>query len=375
MFCFFENASRMLRANGEVHVNHKTTPPFDNWNIEKLAMQNFLILIDCVDFNKEDYPGYNNKRGDSTRCDEPFPLGDCSTFKFIYNPRVQKEYLRRNDMEVSRQQTSLPFSKIRNLEQLPEAVDLNYYPRTSTFPKINEVVRPVFDLRNGYTPISIDCNNVNVNEIHGRVASSADLRNGYPPISRDYFNNVTEIHGRIASSADLGNGYPPTSRDYNNVKEIHGRVASSTDLGNGYTPISKDYFNNVTEMHRRVDSSADCYYPDRYKILDSRRTLQPMELLQPLQLWPASSNCRFSTTNSFRRTMDIWPSLSVSARNEDYKYQVFGGKSRYLQEELCKTAAERPSYCSEFDRQRTDFERYIADGARKTYNSGNYVVQ
>ncbi|ERN19131.1 hypothetical protein AMTR_s00061p00154840 [Amborella trichopoda] len=30
----------------------------------------------------EDYPGYNNKRGDGGRCDEPFPLGVATTFKF-----------------------------------------------------------------------------------------------------------------------------------------------------------------------------------------------------------------------------------------------------------------------------------------------------
>lgn len=30
----------------------------------------------------EDYPGYSNKRGEGDRCDQPFPLGECSTFKF-----------------------------------------------------------------------------------------------------------------------------------------------------------------------------------------------------------------------------------------------------------------------------------------------------
>ncbi|XAR67324.1 hypothetical protein NMG60_11002031 [Bertholletia excelsa] len=87
---FFNNASCMLRVNGEVHVNHKTKPPFSHWNIEEIAQQNSLVLIECVDFHIEDYPGYNNKRGDGIRCDEPFPLGKCSTFKFKFLPTAKK---------------------------------------------------------------------------------------------------------------------------------------------------------------------------------------------------------------------------------------------------------------------------------------------
>ncbi|XP_057520354.1 uncharacterized protein LOC130800759 isoform X2 [Amaranthus tricolor] len=83
---FFHNARGMLRLNGEIHVNHKTSAPFCNWNLEELASQNSLVLFDCVPFRIENYPGYNNKRGDSWRCDEPFPLGECSTFKFIFSP-------------------------------------------------------------------------------------------------------------------------------------------------------------------------------------------------------------------------------------------------------------------------------------------------
>ncbi|XP_041029105.1 heavy metal-associated isoprenylated plant protein 41-like [Juglans microcarpa x Juglans regia] len=80
---FFSNAKGMLRANGEIHVNHKTTAPFCKWNIPKLASKNSLVLVGCVDFKKEDFPGYNNKRGDGSRCDNAFPLGKCSTFKFM----------------------------------------------------------------------------------------------------------------------------------------------------------------------------------------------------------------------------------------------------------------------------------------------------
>ncbi|XP_024968623.1 heavy metal-associated isoprenylated plant protein 41-like [Cynara cardunculus var. scolymus] len=83
VFSFFKNASQMLRPNGEVHVSHKTKFPFDCWNIVELASQSRLTLLECVEFKLEDYPGYINKRGDGLRSDEPFPLGECCTFKFI----------------------------------------------------------------------------------------------------------------------------------------------------------------------------------------------------------------------------------------------------------------------------------------------------
>ncbi|PWA58571.1 hypothetical protein CTI12_AA398660 [Artemisia annua] len=61
---FFKNASRMLRPYGEVHVSHKTAYPFNLWNIEELASQNSLSLFEHVKFEIQDYPGYNNKRGE-----------------------------------------------------------------------------------------------------------------------------------------------------------------------------------------------------------------------------------------------------------------------------------------------------------------------
>ncbi|KAJ9562506.1 hypothetical protein OSB04_007666 [Centaurea solstitialis] len=80
---FFKNASRMLRPDGEVHVSHKTKFPFNCWNIEQLASQSCLALLECVKFKIKDYPGYKNKRGDGSRSDAPFPLGKCCTFKFV----------------------------------------------------------------------------------------------------------------------------------------------------------------------------------------------------------------------------------------------------------------------------------------------------
>ncbi|KAJ8754828.1 hypothetical protein K2173_015340 [Erythroxylum novogranatense] len=63
---FFSNAIHMLEMDGE-----------------ELASSNSLSLIGSVDFLINDYPGYSNKRGDGANSDDPFPLGECRTFKFM----------------------------------------------------------------------------------------------------------------------------------------------------------------------------------------------------------------------------------------------------------------------------------------------------
>ncbi|KAF9615345.1 hypothetical protein IFM89_022996 [Coptis chinensis] len=79
---FFKNACDMLTANGEVHVTHKTTYPFSEWQIEQLAQYEGLCLIEKVRFTLFDYPGYVNKKGAGSKSNESFPVGECSTFKF-----------------------------------------------------------------------------------------------------------------------------------------------------------------------------------------------------------------------------------------------------------------------------------------------------
>ncbi|KAF8050633.1 hypothetical protein N665_1917s0001, partial [Sinapis alba] len=91
VFGFLHAASRMVRADGgEIHVSHKNKAPFCHWKLEELASRCSLALKQCVAFEKSEYPGYENKRGDGSRCDLPFPLGECTTFKFRVS-RVAKE--------------------------------------------------------------------------------------------------------------------------------------------------------------------------------------------------------------------------------------------------------------------------------------------
>ena len=79
---FLRSACKMLTHNGEVHVTHKTAYPFNKWEIEELAEEVGLRLVEKALFSKLDYPGYVNKRGDGSRTNKCFPIGECSTFKF-----------------------------------------------------------------------------------------------------------------------------------------------------------------------------------------------------------------------------------------------------------------------------------------------------
>nr|CAJ19328.1 hypothetical protein [Triticum aestivum] len=79
---FFATARRMLWRHGEIHVTHKTKHPYSTWGIEQLASESSLAMVEQAAFQIQDYPGYNQKRGSSWRCDQDFAIGDCSTFKF-----------------------------------------------------------------------------------------------------------------------------------------------------------------------------------------------------------------------------------------------------------------------------------------------------
>ena len=79
---FLRNAYDMLTEDGEVHITHKTSHPFSMWEIKELAKEVGLGLLNEVPFYIWDYPGYKNKKGDGSRCNDSFPVGLCSTFKF-----------------------------------------------------------------------------------------------------------------------------------------------------------------------------------------------------------------------------------------------------------------------------------------------------
>lgn len=147
MHGFFTNASGMLRANGEIYVTHKIKAPFSDWNLEELAAQNSLVLFDCVAFRREDYPGYNNKRGAGSRCDEAFNLGVCSTFKsgflssankmlrienyFVLNHRGSRQ-LNLTEMQQGRSSFDCRGPGTNSLENMNCILSLSGLPLTTT---------------------------------------------------------------------------------------------------------------------------------------------------------------------------------------------------------------------------------------------------
>ncbi|XP_025626731.2 uncharacterized protein [Arachis hypogaea] len=282
---FFKNASCMLSANGEIHVNHKTSPPFSNWEIEKLGEQSLLTLIELADFRKEDYPGYNNKRGDSGRCDEPFPLGMCSTYKFI---RATMRKCERKRKRGSGEQICRPYLEIQDArQQLPTtSVDLNCYSQSSEVSKFPRIV-------------------------------SSD----------------SSLYG----------------------------------LSNEHASIRCGYLNNVDATHHRAAHCAAYYYGQGMRQSSQRllQPLQPMKPLNPFQLWPTSTNVRYSQTY-YVRTMDI-TRLPLVARNEGY--QVYSGSSNYMGEAVGGTV-QRYHY----ERvERPQFQSYLSELHWEVVNGGNYV--
>ncbi|KAK0598297.1 hypothetical protein LWI29_033441 [Acer saccharum] len=80
---FLKNAKVMLKeGKGAIHVSHKEGDPYDKWELVNKAEKIGLIIHQVVPFCKQDYPGYHNKRAQGNNSDDPFPLGDCSTYKF-----------------------------------------------------------------------------------------------------------------------------------------------------------------------------------------------------------------------------------------------------------------------------------------------------
>ncbi|XP_012848376.1 PREDICTED: uncharacterized protein At4g26485-like [Erythranthe guttata] len=79
---FMRNGREMLTSRGEIHVTHKTSHPFSQWGIVELGREVGLVLTEEVNFSIWDYPGYRNKKGSGSNCDDTFPVGQSSTFKF-----------------------------------------------------------------------------------------------------------------------------------------------------------------------------------------------------------------------------------------------------------------------------------------------------
>ncbi|KAF5200081.1 Heavy metal-associated isoprenylated plant protein [Thalictrum thalictroides] len=77
---FMKNAKELMKEDGEIHITHKSSTSYREWNLENLAKQNRLKLIEEVEFRLWHYPGYNNKYGFGGN--ENFECYPSKTYKF-----------------------------------------------------------------------------------------------------------------------------------------------------------------------------------------------------------------------------------------------------------------------------------------------------
>ncbi|PIA27278.1 hypothetical protein AQUCO_08100013v1 [Aquilegia coerulea] len=92
---FMKNAKELITGDGEIHITHKSSTFYCEWNLENLGKQNRLKLIEEVEFNLRHYPGYNNKYGFGG--DKNFNCYPSKTYKF----GPQKNVLETNAFHLS----------------------------------------------------------------------------------------------------------------------------------------------------------------------------------------------------------------------------------------------------------------------------------
>ncbi|PWA98585.1 hypothetical protein CTI12_AA017080 [Artemisia annua] len=94
---YFKSASKMLNEGGEVHLRHREDPPYDSWNVVKLANKVGLKLQGKEQFLKSDYPGYHNKRGGDIQGNKTFPIVCAFTYKFAIDLPRGDDHHPKND--------------------------------------------------------------------------------------------------------------------------------------------------------------------------------------------------------------------------------------------------------------------------------------
>ncbi|KAK1566448.1 hypothetical protein Q3G72_000071 [Acer saccharum] len=120
---FFKSARKMLNENGEVHVTNRDDFPYNRWKLKKLAKKSGLILKEKVEFKKQDFPGYHNKRGGEINGNKTFPLNECYTFKFSLPEKSAEIYDCVSDIQIMK------------LAAVFQGVHLNNYHCSSNRPR------------------------------------------------------------------------------------------------------------------------------------------------------------------------------------------------------------------------------------------------
>ncbi len=71
-----------LNKTGCAIITHKTINPFGLWNIPQIGTSNGYTLEKTFDFNIDEYPGYQNRRGAGKCGGKKFPSDDAKTYVF-----------------------------------------------------------------------------------------------------------------------------------------------------------------------------------------------------------------------------------------------------------------------------------------------------
>jgi hypothetical protein len=299
---FFRNARGMLQAGGEIHVSHKTTAPFCQWNIKELASQNSLILAECVDFKIEDYPGYKNKRGDGSRCDEPFPLGQCSTFKFRMSHKTERSLRDIRHFAPAVHGSSQQFLEtLTQMQQCSTSNDFNY-PRAGQFTDMGYVSEDV------HLPFTV-----------GRIPHLALAEHGR---SQQFLETLTQMQQRLTSN-DFN--YPRAGQftDMGHVLEdvrlpfTVGRIPHLAPAAHGRT---QQFLETPTQMQQRSTSN-DFNYPRAGQFTDMGYVSEDVRLPFTVGRIPHLAPAAHGRTQQFLETPTQMQQRSTS---NDFNYPRAG---------------------------------------------------
>ncbi|XP_060188441.1 heavy metal-associated isoprenylated plant protein 41-like [Lycium barbarum] len=182
----------VLRVGGQIHVAHKTTPTYNRWDLVRLGKENSLICIECAEFRAENYPGYNNKKGDGPKCDEPFHLGECQTFMFI--------------LDLSRKNVPMTKQKKRNLhepsQKLQKVPKHNLYAPPQKFQKVpNSISPPIYSFQQPLSWIGRRNSPTYISDKNGFLSyaglpATHDNKSECVRVFKPYFSYIQENFGR-----------------------------------------------------------------------------------------------------------------------------------------------------------------------------------
>jgi len=88
---FCASAVQHLQPGGEVHITHKTKPPYNQWSlVEQVTTKSPLQFTGSIVFDKVCYPPYTNRKALDRKS---FPVTDAEVYIFSLQPKSNKQSL------------------------------------------------------------------------------------------------------------------------------------------------------------------------------------------------------------------------------------------------------------------------------------------